>query len=60
MNVAVVTGTASIDTTMNDAAADVKAADQLFAPDPVPGMVVAFEATDELTNCPQQRTAGGL
>jgi hypothetical protein len=60
ITVAVAPGTASIDTSGNDATADLKAAAQLFDPDPVAGTVVGFEATDELHDMPLQRSAGGL
>lgn len=58
--VAVPTATASIDTTADETSADLRAADQLFAPGPVVGTVLAFEVTDELRHCVLQRQAGGL
>jgi hypothetical protein len=51
VDVAVPTNTASIDTSMDQAVADIKRATQLFAPGPVTGTVVAFQETDELRNC---------
>jgi hypothetical protein len=59
IDVAVVSTTASIDTSRNDAIADVKAADQLFTPQPTV-TVVGYDMTDDLRNCPLQRAAGGL
>ena len=59
VDVAVVSTTVSIDTTNDDASAAIKSATQLFAPGPVPGTVVAFDETDELSNCPQQKTVNG-
>lgn len=50
----------SIDTSRDDAVADLRSADQIFAPGPVPGVVSAFDVTDLLWNCPAQRTPGGL
>ena len=52
--------TASIDTSGDETMADLRAADQLFDPEPVAGTVVAFHITDVLRNCPVQRQAGGL
>ena len=58
VNVAVVTSLASIDTSNNETIADVEDAAQLFDPQPT-AVVIAVDATDELRNYPQQRTAGG-
>ena len=60
VNVAVVASTSSIDTTNDDAQAQLKSAIQLFDPGPVAGVVVAVDETGELSNCPQQRMAGAL
>jgi hypothetical protein len=59
VNVTVVTSVASIDTSNNEAIADVEDEAQLFDPNPT-GLVIAVDSTDELRNYPQQRTAGGL
>jgi hypothetical protein len=60
IGVAVAPSTASIDTSGNDAIADLKSALQLFDPDPVAGTVVGYETTDELRDMPMQRQPGGL
>lgn len=60
VNVAVVAGTGSIDTTQSDAQAQIMDASQLFDPQPVAGTVVSYEMTTELRNMPAQRTPGGL
>jgi hypothetical protein len=54
IDVVVAPGTASIDTTHDDALADLTSALQLFDPGPVAGTVIAFSATTELRNCPRQ------
>jgi hypothetical protein len=59
VDVAVVTSVASIDTSGNEALADVEDAAQLFDPNAT-AVVIAVDATDDLRNYPQQRTAGGL
>ncbi len=60
ITVAVPTATASIDTSHDEAVADLRDASQLFDPDPVAGTVVAFDTTDDVRNCPLQRQAGSL
>jgi hypothetical protein len=45
---------ASIDTSHDDAVADLTSEPQLFAPGPVAGIVLAFSATTELRDCPRQ------
>jgi hypothetical protein len=51
VNVVVPAATGSIDTSGDQTMADLRRADQLFAPGPVAGTVVAFDVTDELHNC---------
>jgi hypothetical protein len=58
--VAVAAATDSIDDSGDETMAGIRAASDLFDPDAVPGTVVAFSATDDLRDCPQQREAGGL
>jgi hypothetical protein len=58
IDVAVVASTQSIDNTHDDAMADIETATQLFAPGPTIA-VVAVQDTDELANCPAQRSSGG-
>lgn len=60
VDVVVPTGTASIDTSQDEAIADDKDAAQLFDPDPVAGAVIAYTPSSDLRDCPQQRTPGGL
>jgi hypothetical protein len=60
VTVAVPTATASIDTSRDEAIADLTRADQLFAPGPVAGTVLAFTVTEEITHCVVQRAEGGL
>jgi len=60
IDVVVVATATSIDTSHDEATAQIEAASQLFAPAPVAGTVVAYQMTDELRDCPAQRTAGGL
>lgn len=60
VNVVVVAGTGSIDTTRSDAQAQIMDATQLFDPQPVAGTVVSYEMTTELRNMPAQRTPGGI
>jgi len=60
VEVAVPSSIASIDTSHDEAVADLKDATQLFAPAPVAGTVLAYDVTDEIRHCAQQRTAGGL
>jgi len=59
VNVTVVATIASIDTSQNDAMAQIDNATQLFDPAPS-ASVVAYTSTDDLRNCPAQRMAGGL
>lgn len=58
IRVAVADSTASIDTSRNEAIADIKAIDQLFAPGPT-SLVVAFSSGD-VANWVVQSTVGGL
>lgn len=60
VNVVVVAGTTSIDTSQSDAQAQITDAAQLFDPQPIAGTVVSYEITTELRNMPAQRTPGGL
>lgn len=60
VDVVVVATATSIDTSHDEASAQLEAATQLFAPGPVTGTVVAYQISDELRDCPAQRTAGGL
>jgi hypothetical protein len=60
VTVAVPAATASIDTSHDETVADMRAATQLFDPDPVAGVVLAFDVTDEVRHIALQRTAGGL
>lgn len=59
VDVAVTSAMASIDTSGDDAVADLQSASQLFAPDPT-AIVRAYSITDDLRNCPAQRNAGAL
>jgi hypothetical protein len=54
----VAAATGSIDTSGNDATADVTSMLQLFTPGPVIGTVIAYQATGELRHCPLQRAPG--
>jgi hypothetical protein len=54
VDVVVTPTTASIDTSRDDAVADLTSEPQLFAPGPVAGTVLAFSATTELRDCPRQ------
>ena len=60
VNVAVVGDTASIDSSGDETMSSIQAATDLFDPDPIPERVVAFEPTEDLRNCPQQRVPGAL
>jgi hypothetical protein len=60
IDVVVADSVTSIDTSQNDAIAQLQDATQLFDPMPVAGTVVAYQSTDELHNIPAQRTPGGL
>lgn len=59
VTVAVADGTEILDAPGEETASDITAAAQLFNPDPQ-AAVVAFEETDDIRNCPQQRAEGGL
>jgi hypothetical protein len=50
----------AIDTLADQDMSSIRAASDLFDPDPVDGVVVAYEETEDLRNCAQQREAGGL
>jgi hypothetical protein len=54
VDVAVVAGTASIDTSGNEDVADITAAAQLFGPGGATSLVVAYEPTDDLHDCAVQ------
>jgi hypothetical protein len=54
VDVVVARATASIDTSRDDAIADLTSAPQLFAPGPVAGTVIAVSPTTELRDCPRQ------
>lgn len=58
--VVVVPTIASIDTSRDETIAEVRRAGQLFAPDPVAGVVVGFTAGTELRNLPGQGRPGAL
>lgn len=58
IDVVVAAATGSIDTSGNDATADLTSMLQLFTPGPVTGTVIAFQASGELRHCPLQRAAG--
>jgi hypothetical protein len=60
VDVAVVTATEAIDTFADESMSAVRAATDLFDPEPVAATVVSFAETDEVHNCPQQREPGGL
>lgn len=60
VTVAVPAATGSIDTSHDETMADLRGADQLFAPGPVAGTVVAFTVTDLVRHCVIQRQVGGL
>ena len=60
VTVAVPSTIGSIDTSLDETVADLRAADQLFAPGPVAGTVIGFQITDELRNCAVQRVVGQL
>ena len=49
-----------IDTSLDEGASGIQSYSDLFAPQPVPGRVIAFETTDEVRNLPQQSTVGAL
>ena len=58
IDVVVAATTGSIDTSGNDATADLTSMLQLFTPGPVIGTVIAYQASGELRHCPLQRAAG--
>lgn len=60
VDVAVVVGTEAIDTFADQTLSSIRAGTDLFDPDAIEGLVVAFDETEDLRNCPQQREAGGL
>ncbi|HEV7557730.1 MAG TPA: hypothetical protein VGO00_19830, partial [Kofleriaceae bacterium] len=60
VNVVIEASIASIDTSGDDAVADLRDAAQLFDPSPITPTVIAFTSTDDVRNCPQQRTPGGM
>ncbi len=60
VEVAIAQGTEAIDTFMDQSMSAIRAATDLFDPDAVEGIVIGFQETDQLRNCPQQRTEGGL
>jgi hypothetical protein len=60
IEVAIPTGTSSIDTSKDETMAAIEDATQLFDPNPVAGTVLAFDSTDEVRDLPQQSTPGGL
>lgn len=53
-------GSLLIDSTENQTESDLKTFTDIFAPEPVPGKLVAFDRTDELRNLPQQSAPGNL
>ena len=59
VDVAVPAATSSIDTTRDETMAALRDADQLFAPGPVTGTVVAFSVTDDVRHCVLQLQDGG-
>jgi hypothetical protein len=54
VDVVIAATTASIDTSHDDAVADLTSEPQLFDPGPVAGTVLAFSASTELRDCPRQ------
>ncbi|MEO7730287.1 MAG: hypothetical protein ABIY55_04900 [Kofleriaceae bacterium] len=60
VRVTVAAGTMSIDSSHNEAVADLRTATQLFNPMPVAATVLAYESTADLHDVVMQRTAGGL
>ena len=60
VRVTVAPGTLSIDSSHNEAIADLRNAIQLFNPMPVEAAVIAYETTADLHDVVVQRTAGGL
>lgn len=60
VDVVVAAETEAIDTFADQSMSSVRAATDLFDPDPIEGVVVAYEETEDLRNCAQQREAGGL
>ena len=54
IEVAVPTHTQSIDSSKDDSMADLNDSAQLFAPEPVPGTVLAVQTLPGFRNCPQQ------
>jgi hypothetical protein len=60
VEVAVVVDTPAIDSSGDETMSSIRAATDLFDPDAIPDRVVAFEETEDLRNCPQQRVAGAL
>ena len=60
VSVTVAAGTLSIDSSHNEAIADLRTATQLFNPMPVTAIVLAYERTADLHDVVVQRSAGGL
>jgi hypothetical protein len=60
VRVTVAAGTLSIDSSRNEAIADLRTATQLFDPMPVTATVLAYERTADLHDVVVQRRAGGL
>ncbi len=60
VTVAVPAATQSIDSSADETMAAIRTATDLFAPDAVEGTVVAYDETEDLRNCPQQRQPGAL
>lgn len=60
VNVALDKNYSSIDTSQDESDAEITRSVQIFNPEPVPGVVVAYESTESLRNCPQQVAVGGF
>jgi hypothetical protein len=60
VRVTIAADTLSIDSSRNEAIADLRTATQLFDPMPVDATVIAYESTEDLHDVVVQRQAGGL
>jgi hypothetical protein len=60
VDVVVEVGTEAIDTFADQSMSAIRAEADLFDPDPIDGVVVAYDETEDLRNCAQQRAEGGL
>lgn len=60
VDVVVEAGTEAIDTFADQTMSAIRAETDLFDPEPIEGVVVAYEETEDLRNCARQREDGGL